>query len=175
MRSVLLVHPLADRWLEDVSEVRVDVTTASSAVEARAYLAGTAFDEVWVGPDLEGADRIEALRDALGLEASIVPVAADDLEARLRGTPAPVLEGGAALDEIRGELSRVAHALNNPLAVIAGNAQLAAEMAKAVPTDETVVECIESIQKAAGELEGLFAEVASLRRLVDQARGEKAE
>ncbi|WP_424519250.1 histidine kinase dimerization/phospho-acceptor domain-containing protein [Rubrivirga sp.] len=173
MRSVLLVHSDADRWLESAASLPFEVTPASSAMEARAYLAGTTFDAVWIGPDVEGADRIGALRDALGLDAVVEPLEADEIQARLQGA---VTEGDArgdasVLEGVRDELSRVAHDLNNPLAVISGNAQLAAEMAKAVPTDETIVEAIGSIQQAASELEALFADVAALRKRVDQVIG----
>ncbi len=180
IRSVLLVHPDADRWLEEAPNSSIEVTTASSAMEGRAYLAGTAFDTVWIGPDADASGRIEALRDALGLEVEIEHVEVADVERRLRddtGNESAEEESERSsvvrksLVEVRDELSRVAHDLNNPLAVIAGNAQLAAEMARAVPTDETVVEAIASIQQAAGELEALFADVAALRRLVDRAIG----
>ena len=172
MRSILLVHPDADRWLESHTDPSLEVTTAASAVEARAYLAGTAFDAVWIGPDVEGADRIAALRDALGLEVDVETLGADDVRDRLGGVPeADPGAGDRALEGVRDELARVAHDLNNPLAVISGNAQLAAEMARAVPTDETIVEAIGSIQQAAGELEALFAEVAALRKRIDRAIG----
>lgn len=178
IRSVLLVHPDAGLWLESAPDSPIEVTTAASAMEARAYLAGTAFDTVWIGPDVEASDRIEALRDALGLEVDIEHVEAGDVERRLGGGSndeaageerVPASAATETLEALRDELSRVAHDLNNPLAVIAGNAQLAAEMARVIPTDETIVEAIASIQQAAGQLEALFADVAALRRFVDRA------
>ena len=164
MPSILLVHPDAERWLRDAD---ADVTPAADAVEARAYLAGTAFDAVYVGPGVENVASIGALRDVLGLSTPIETVA--DAEAFYQRREGGGEAAAPVLGEIREELSRVAHALNNPLAVIAGNAQLALELARATPTDETVVESLDAIHKAAGELEALFAEVAGLRARIDRA------
>ena len=69
--SVLLVHPDPASWLQALPEGAADVTTADSAQAARAYLAGTAFDAVLVGPGVEGAEAIGALRDLLGLSTPI--------------------------------------------------------------------------------------------------------
>ena len=173
MRSVLLVHPDADRWLAALPD-SVDVSTAATATEARAYLAGTAFDAVFVGADVEGLDAIRALRDVLGLSTPVESVAspevlADALDGNGKGRGGGADAGRAALEEVRGELSRVAHALNNPLAVIDGNAQLGAEMASMIPTDGTIVEALVAIRDAAAELEALFSDVAALRRRVDRA------
>ena len=166
MPSVLLVHPDPALWLDALPE-GADVTTAETAQSARAYLAGTAFDAVYVGPGVEGGEAIAALRDVLGLSTPVERVAsAEALAARL----APPAGGGdATLREIRDELGRVAHALNNPLAVIAGNAQLAAELARAVPTDPTITESLSAIVEASAALEDLFGDVAALRQRVDRA------
>ena len=182
MPSVLLVHPDAESWAEDL-HVTYEVATTASAKSARAYLAGTAFDLILVGPDVEGAEAIGALRDVLGLETAIEPVAdAAALAERLGATgpeapastsdaaPAPSASG-RGLGHVASELSRVAHALNNPLAVIAGNAQLALEMAGPLGTDDAITESLRAIGQAADELEALFAEVSALRALVDRERG----
>ena len=164
MPSILLVHPDAERWPLPSG---ADVTPAADAVEARAYLAGTAFDVIYIGEGVENAASIGALRDVLGLSTPIETVAdAEALKRRLSGGGG---EMAPVLLEVRDELSRVAHALNNPLAVIAGNAQLAVEMAQAVTTDETIVESLDAIVKAASELEALFGEVAGLRARIDRA------
>ena len=178
MRSVLLVHPDADAWLAPLA-LDAEVTTAATAQGARAYLAGTAFDLVLVGEGVEGAEAIAALRDVLGLATPVETVADAPAVARRLGgarpaapasAPAPgAPAAGGRLDHVARELSRVAHALNNPLAVIAGNAQLALEVARAMGTDETVVDALGQIQAAAGELEALFGEVAALRAVVEAA------
>lgn len=174
MPSVLLVHPDAEQWLAAVPGASAEVTTVGTAQGARAYLAGTAFDAVYVGPGVEGAEAIAALRDVLGLATPVVHVEGPDDVARRLAAPAPaptgpVAGGRTALEEIRDELGRVVHALNNPLAVIAGNAQLGSELAQAVPTDETIVDALRAITDAAARLETLFADVAALRALVDRA------
>ena len=188
MRSVLLVHPDADRWLEPLA-LDADVTTVETAQAARAYLAGTAFDLVLVGADVEGAEAIGALRDVLGLSTAVETVAdARALAERLgrggsAGGPAegssvgaaregaPAAGADGALGQVRDELGRVAHALNNPLAVIAGNAQLGLELAGALGADESIAEALRNIETAAAELEALFADVAALRALVDRQIG----
>ncbi len=137
---VLLVHPDAAAFLAAHPDLGADVAAAAGAKEARAYLAGTAFDVVYVGPDVEGAEAIGALRDVLGLSTRVESLdRLGELPDRLaQGASA---EGGReALEHVRGELSRVAHALNNPLAVISGNAQLGREMATATGADESVVD-----------------------------------
>ena len=173
MPSVLLVHPDAEQWLGLLSTLNADVTTAATAKEARAYLAGTAFDVIYVGPGVHGAEAIGALRDVLGLSTRIESVASpDDVAKRLGEAGGAAGEGEdlvAALKAIRGELGRVAHALNNPLAVIAGNAQLGLEVARATGADESVVESFETIGMAAADLGRLFSEVGGLRARVDRA------
>ena len=173
MSIVLLVHPNAEAWLSSRPDIAATVTPAATARDARAYLAGTAFDAVYLGPDVEGGEAITALRDVLGLSTPIHALPAlDDLPDRLSGATGatPPGDSQAALDEVAGELSRVAHALNNPLAVISGNAQLGLEMARATAADEMVVEALQSIAEAATRLEGLFSDVAALRARIDRAR-----
>ena len=168
MRTVLLVHPDAAAWADALG---ADVTTAATAKEARAYLAGTAFDAVLVGPGV-APEPIAALRDVLGLSTTVEAVGSvEEARARIRGgaSTSSDFEPAEALEAVRAELGRVAHALNNPLAVIAGNAQLAGEVARAVPTDETIADALRAIGDAAAELEALFADVAGLRALVERA------
>lgn len=189
MRSVLLVHPDAAAWLQGHT-FRDEVTPTEGARSARAYLAGTAFDLVLIGPGVEGAEAISALRDVLGLSTVIEHVAdASDALARLETSSPPTLarpttappqappvgqaapNAASSLDRLADELGRVAHALNNPLAVIAGNAQLALEMAAALGTNESIVESLQAIRGAASQLEELFAQVAGLRAMVERERG----
>ena len=179
-RSVLLVHPDADDWIGPLA-LDADVTTAETAQTARAYLAGTAFDLVLVGEGVEGAEAIVALRDVLGLSTAVETVADGAAVAQRLGPapsppaaapPAGASGAGEELGRVRDELSRVAHALNNPLAVIAGNAQLGLELAAALGADEALVEVLRNVEAAAAELEALFDEVAGLRALVDRAASE---
>ena len=171
MSIVLLVHPNAEAWLSSRPDIAATVTPAATARDARAYLAGTAFDAVYLGPDVEGGEAIMALRDVLGLSTPIHALPAlDDLPDRLSGATGATPPGDSQAALVAGELSRVAHALNNPLAVISGNAQLGLEMARATAADEMVVEALQSIAEAATRLEGLFSDVAALRARIDRAR-----
>lgn len=175
MPSVLLVHPDAEQWLDALSDADADVTTATTTKEARSYLSFTAFDAVYVGPGVEGAEAIGALRDVLGLSTRVETVAGPDEVVERLAEADGAARGGEdpfeTLEALRGELSRVAHALNNPLAVIAGNAQLGLEMARATDADESVAEALETIGSAASKLEALFSEIGGLRARVDRALG----
>ena len=182
--SVLLVGPDAPAWAAAVSPEGVSVTPAHTIAAARAYLSGTAFDAVYVQEGAGPVDGLTALRDVLGLSTTVEAVRhLDDVRSRLGGA-AGGAEGGAAggappegagvrdaLEALRAEMGRVAHALNNPLAVIAGNAQLGLELSQAVETDEAVVESLRNIAEAAGDLQALFREVAALRAEIDRLLG----
>lgn len=175
--SVLLIGPDAERW---AARADADVTAAPDLDAARAYLSGTVFDAVWVQDGLPVAG-LQALRDALGLSTAVGAVASfDDFAGHLARAAAgePLVTAGRAgrsasderraLVELRGELSRVAHALNNPLSVIAGNAQLGLELGAALDLDPDVTATFEQIQQAAADLGDLFSEVAALRARIDR-------
>lgn len=178
--SVLLVGPAAADWAAAIDPDEADVTAAESQTAARAYLAGTTFDAVLVQDGTPDAAALRALRDVLGLAAPVETVgSARDVLAWVgrqqdgAGPGVPPSEGAVReeLGALRAELGRVAHALNNPLAVIAGNAQLGLELAAALGTDEGVVETLEGIREAAAELAELFGEVSALRARVDRIVG----
>ncbi len=177
---------VAERLAPLVPHARV--TPASSAVAARAYLAGGAFDAV-ACHDASDAATLQALADVLGLGVAVQTYAEErDLANALapRLTPSPETAVGApdeaprrladadvraALEAVRDELARLAHALNNPLAVIAGNAQLGREIALATGADAEVTQALESVDAAAGTLGAMFREIGALRthivRLLD--------
>ena len=170
MSSILLVGPDAGRW---ATRADADVTAAPDLDAARAYLAGTVFDAVWVQEGVP-VGGLRALRDALGLSTTVEPVASfDDLAGRLgaaRGGDAEPRSEDVehALAGLRNEMARVAHALNNPLSVIVGNAQLGLELGAAFGVDPDVTTAFEQIQQAASELGDLFGEVAALRARIDR-------
>lgn len=153
------------------------LTATPSAAVARAYLSGTEFDAVFVQEGTPGADGLRALRDVLGLATPVREVRAEEevaewVAGRRGGTPVGITdEQREALEELRREMSRVAHSLNNPLSVIMGNAQLGIELAAAVDTDENVVAALRSIYEAGGELGALFGEVGALRARIDRLLG----
>lgn len=160
----------------------VSVTPAPSAVAARAYLAGAAFDAVAVR-DAADAAALQALAGVLG-QPLTVHVYADEaglaewLRARL-GPPAATASGAsppvatdaarAVLEEVQQELARLTHALNNPLAVVAGNAQLGREMALATGADAEVVDALDGVDAAAAALGALFDEIGALRARIGRA------
>lgn len=159
----------------------VSVTPALNAVAARAYLAGASFDAVAVARADEAA-LLRALVEALGQPAVVHVYAGEaDLAAWLGrrlgvpvGRPPETVAPDTAreaLVEVRNELARLVHALNNPLSVIAGNAQLGRELALATAADAEVVAALESIDEAATALGGLFSEVSALRVRLDRATG----
>ena len=173
--SVLLVGPDAPAWADDPALAAANVTAAETVADARAYLAATAFDVAYVLPGAGPTEGLAALRDVLGLSLPIEPVGTlDDLRERLAaGRPQVALddETRALLEGLKGELGRIAHSLNNPLAVITGNTQLGLELASAFEADASIVESLQSISEAAGTLEALFADVAGLRARIDRLLG----
>lgn len=74
---------------------------------------------------------------------------------------------GDELQTVADELARLTHALNNPLAVIVGNAQLIRELYAMDPADEMVPSSLADIETAASELVALVDEVKALRRWID--------
>ncbi|MEM1054121.1 MAG: histidine kinase dimerization/phospho-acceptor domain-containing protein [Bacteroidota bacterium] len=73
------------------------------------------------------------------------------------------------LQTVADDLAHLAHAINNPLAVIVGNAQLARELQSVSPDDAMVREAISDIETASRELVALMDEMQALRRRVDEA------
>jgi signal transduction histidine kinase len=155
----------------------VDATPAASRLAAEAYLAGAAFDLVAV-PEGADADDLATLAGRLG--ARVLRYAdADALVARLAppanpaaGAPPAVPtvdadDARAALVEVRDRLAHLAHDLNNPMAVIAGNAQLAREMARATGADPEVLAALDGVEAGAEALSALLADLSALRRSLD--------
>ena len=180
--SLLLVAPDADALVDHVRQVApaLDLTAASSDTAARAYLGASTFDAVVVSAALpdELANALAELAGSLGRPTRLIKGAPRDglaawLQERVGGTaPAESAEQtNELLDEVGAELSRIAHALNNPLAVIDGNAQLGLELARALGTDASVTAAIEDIQEGSRELASLFAEIAGLRARIERATG----
>ena len=187
---LLLVDPDAEPHAARLARPGLDITLAATLLEARAYLSGAAFDAVTVrqGPM---ADPLGRVHQSLGL-GSLFHVHADPdaLEAwvdrRVAPTglspappdatrPAPPDAGGGDADgtlpALREEIGRIVHALNNPLAVIAGNAQLGAEMGRVLGVDPSLVSAFEDIGDAATRLGGLFDDVRALRSRIDALEG----
>ena len=83
---------------------------------------------------------------------------------------APATDLRAAIDGLRTEIGRVAHDLANPLAVIAGNAQLGAELARALGADEAIGQAFADIDAAGQVLAARLGDLAALRARLDGFR-----
>lgn len=168
--SFLLVGPDAEQWADRAD---AEITAAPDLEAARGYLAGTVFDVVGVQEGMP-IDGLRALCTALGVPTRVELVDSFDAAVRLASGAGGEETGPddddvqRALAELRDEMSRVAHSLNNPLSVIAGNAQLGLELSSALGVDADVVGAFEQIQSAAAELGGRFDEVATLRARIDR-------
>jgi len=175
---LLVVGPDAEAI---VARLAVDATPAPSHLAAEAYLSGAAFDAVAV-PD--GADDLAALAGRLGTRV-VRYSDADDLVARFAQTVAPAAEPAAGADrpavdpddaravltEVRDRLAHLAHALNNPMAVIAGNAQLGQEVARATGADPEVLAALDDVAAGADALAALLDDLTALRRSLDAHLG----
>ena len=175
--AVLLVGPDAAARAAALDDGPVDVLAADSDMAARAYLAGTAFDRVvCLGPsEAAGTAR------TLGIDVVSLPAdSASDAIGRVLGlappdparpsAPLPPADGGEAarhVQALRAEIDRVAHDLNNPVAVILGNAQLARALAPDLPDD--VAAALADIEDAAGVIAERAKQLGALRRGADRA------
>ncbi|GAB5534274.1 MAG: hypothetical protein Rubg2KO_05230 [Rubricoccaceae bacterium] len=183
--TLLLVSAKGDVQGDTVRRTlpQLDVTVATSDTAARAYLGASAFDVVAVSEAMPDAiaSTLESLIASLGRTSRVMAGAPEDglvewLDDRLsletardaRAVASSTLEQDDALAFVSAELSRIAHALNNPLAVIDGNAQLALELSKALGVDASVISAIEDIQGGSQTLAALFSDIAALREHLDR-------
>lgn len=67
------------------------------------------------------------------------------------------------LESVRGMVARVSHEVNNPLAIISGNAQLLMELARALDLDEEIGQPIQDIEEATRRLSASLAALNDLR------------
>lgn len=118
--------------------------------------------------DSEGeAEAAAAVARALGGHA---PEADEDVAA---GPEEGATKGEATvlLEALRAETGAVAHAINNPLTVIAGNAQLLGELARMGGLDATLARPIEDIEAAAQQLSAALGRLAVLRQRIAASLG----
>ncbi len=85
--------------------------------------------------------------------------------------PISLEEAVALLEELRAETGSVAHAINNPLTVITGNAQLVLEVARMEGRDSAVLGPIEDINAAAGQLSDALTRLSALRQRIAKVLG----
>ena len=81
----------------------------------------------------------------------------------------------ALLNDVRLALARVVHDVNNPLAIISGNAQLLAELSRAVDLDGDVNKAINDIEEASQVLASQLARLSDLREEVRLALGSDSD
>jgi len=67
------------------------------------------------------------------------------------------------LRQVRTRVSAVYHEINNPLAIISGNAQLLIELARVMEIDPTLLQPIEDIEQASQRLADLLQPLAAIR------------
>lgn len=72
----------------------------------------------------------------------------------------------ALLGEVRRTLARVVHDVNNPLAIISGNAQFLAELVRAAELDPDFAKAVSDIEEASRQLADRIAQLASLKEHV---------
>ena len=71
------------------------------------------------------------------------------------------------IDKVRGSLSTLKHDINNPVAVISGNAQLLKELAR-MDQHEDYLESIEDIEEASSQIRNLLERLDLLAEYLDQ-------
>lgn len=112
--------------------------------------------------------------DAVASEMSRLMGMADDPNTEVEGAEASQLSAEAAiamLEELRAEAGAVAHAINNPLTVITGNAQFLMEVARTEQSDSPIVGPIEDINAATQQLSEALARLSALRERIAGALG----
>ena len=139
LREAVALPPL---WVRAETESEAD---ASSAAGAERTAVGPATVNTWAGMLVEMAGLV--LRE---------PVETESGETRGEGV------------DLDAELSRLAHDLNNPLAVISGNAQLAREVALATGADAMVVDALADLQAGVAELTERLGRLRQLRARMDE-------
>jgi signal transduction histidine kinase len=190
MHDLLLVAPDADHLARTCAPGPCRITPASGLPTARALLSGHRYACVVVSAGEDGwLDEIRDLVGRLGGGTEVIALEGSD-PAHLSGllrelasaengalppeptAPASAPRPGstdALLGSLRDDMAHVVHALNNPLAVISGNAQLGAEIARSLAADASIVEAFVEIEAAAQQLGGLFADVTRLRLRIEDA------
>lgn len=81
----------------------------------------------------------------------------------------------AQLEQIRSELSRVHHDINNPLSVIAGNVELLSELTRALELGEDIGETVRDLQHAVELLTEQVDRLLAVRGLLSEVSGQLDE
>lgn len=87
------------------------------------------------------------------------------------GLHAPI-DSVAMLSDLRAELARAIHDVNNPLAIISGNAQLLVELAHALELGDEIAIPIRDIDEASRVLDERLRQLSLLREEIANALGQ---
>ncbi len=157
-----LVVLSAGSWSEEPRELPawslqlpVVVRLSAATVERGVALGMNAY--LWIpGPDETTWDRLP----------QICAAATEWFDRKVEGLhprlPVEVLEG------VRQRLSRLKHDLNNPLAIVTGNAQLLIEIARALELDSDLLQPMKDIEEAGGRASILAGQIGDLSSHVAQ-------
>ena len=79
------------------------------------------------------------------------------------------------IDSLRTTMANVKHEINNPLAIISGNAQLLLELTKMMELDDDLVKPIRDIEEASLRISDSLDKLNSIKELIarDQLKGEE--
>lgn len=141
------------------SFVRTGEVTAGQIADAAACFALETDDSAFAHMEYQLGCLAGTHQNGVGLVGSEEPVAPEPIEA------------AGWLEALRLETGVVAHAINNPLTVITGNAQLLREMARTADLDPMVAKPIEDIEVAAQQLSGALERLAALRQQLADVLG----
>ena len=70
------------------------------------------------------------------------------------------------VETLRGALGHIKHEINNPLAIISGNAQLLIELARTMELDDDLAKPMHDIEEASRRLAGIVEQLSDLRSLL---------
>ena len=84
-------------------------------------------------------------------------------------------EQNKLIDSLRATVANVKHEINNPLAIISGNAQLLLELTRMMELDDDLVKPIRDIEEASLRISDSLDKLSSIKELVarDQLKGEE--
>jgi signal transduction histidine kinase len=77
-------------------------------------------------------------------------------------------EPSASLEEVRETVSSVHHDLNNPLSIIAGNAQFLLELSREADLDKQFIASIQDVQEAAERMSDSLDRLTRLKEKLEE-------
>jgi len=77
-------------------------------------------------------------------------------------------EPSASLEDVRETVSSVHHDLNNPLSIIAGNAQFLLELSREADLDKQFIASIQDVQEAAERMSDSLDQLTRLKEELEK-------